>query len=293
MGSFLTADRNEPVNFEVNRTTKKFIEYYVSALESLHYISLEFNRMDYEDSEKERMEKAKVNKYLTSKESEKVRKMAYDKIKLEDMFKPNKWSTGFMDLFDDVKLPYFDNQGILRHSSPNSLLKGFYESLYSSSGYIKFGFADRTEETMIVKGNALSKRNKAKADYSNRFIREELERLTDKMMEYFLSRTALLYYKYPKPLPSDGSNASREYFSIFSKMKIPLLELVLVDAGKSFEDSTYEIKKQYIKFGDAIDKKISELGYSSYVLSDEDDEIRSLNWLVWINFARQTLQKTQ
>ena len=289
MGSFLYADINEPLKYAVNRTTKKFLEYYVSALESLHYISLDFSRMDYEDKEKRKIEKAR-SKFLTFKESEDVKKKAYKYIKLEDLFKPNKWSTEFIDMFDQVNLPYFDSSGKLMHSSPNSLLKEAYESLYLSSGYAKFGFAEGPEKTMIIKGNALIKRGKSKADYSNKSIREELETLTNKMMEYFLSRTSLLYYEFTKPMVDKDSNISKEYLSVFNKMKIPILELELVDPGESFQDSTYKTKKRYLKFVDAIEKKVSEMGYISSSFSNEEQEIRRLRWLVGFNFARKTLR---
>ena len=296
MGSFLYADINEPLKYAVNRTTKKFLEYYVSALESLHYISLDFSRMDYEDKEKRKIEKAR-SKFLTFKESEDVKKKAYKYIKLEDLFKPNKWSTEFIDMFDQVNLPYFDSSGKLMHSSPNSLLKEAYESLYLSSGYAKFGFAEGPEKTMIIKGNALIKRSKSKADYSNEFIREELETLTNKMMEYFLSRTSLLYYEFTEPMVNKDSNISKEYLSVFNtvfnKMKIPVLELELVDPGESFQDSTYKTKKRYLKFVDAIEKKVSEMGYISSSFSNEEQEIRRLRWLVGFNFARETLQNKQ
>lgn len=289
MGSFLYADINEPLKYAVNCTTKKFLEYYVSALESLHYISLDFSRMDYEDKEKRKIEKAR-SKFLTFKESEDVKKKAYKYIKLEDLFKPNKWSTEFIDMFDQVNLPYFDSSGKLMHSSPNSLLKEAYESLYLSSGYAKFGFAEGPEKTMIIKGNALIKRGKSKADYSNKSIREELETLTNKMMEYFLSRTSLLYYEFTKPMVDKDSNISKEYLSVFNKMKIPILELELVDPGESFQDSTYKTKKRYLKFVDAIEKKVSEMGYISSSFSNEEQEIRRLRWLVGFNFARKTLR---
>ena len=286
---FLSAGGNEPLKLEVNLTTKKFLEYYVSALESLHYISLDFKRMGYEDKEKERMEKLNDDKPLTFKESDEVRRKAYSRIKLEDLFQPNKWSTGFIELFDEVKLPYFDNYGKLRHSSPNSLLNEFYESL-SLHGYGKFGFANRLEETMIVKGKALIKRNNSKADYSDGLIREELERLNNKMMEYFLSRTAILYSEYSKPMVDNESNVSREYFSTFDKMKIPLLELTLIEKGGRFWGLT---QKQYINFGEAINKKVSGLGYNPHIISYEEEEIRSLSWLVGFNFARETLQEME
>ena len=292
MGSFLYADINEPLKYAVNRTTKKFLEYYVSALESLHYISLDFSRMDYEDKEKRKIEKAR-SKFLTFKESEDAKKKAYKHIKLEDLFRPNKWSTEFIDMFDQVNLPYFDSSGKLMHSSPNSLLKEAYESLYLSSGYAKFGFAEGPEKTMIIKGNALIKRGKSKADYSNKSIREELETLTNKMMEYFLSRTSLLYYEFTKPMVDKDSNISKEYLSVFNKMKIPILELELVDLGESFQDSTYKTKKRYLKFVDAIEKKVSEMGYISSSFSNEEQEIRRLRWLVGFNFARETLQNKQ
>ena len=74
--SFLGADRNEPVKFEGNRTTEKFLEYYISALESLRYVSLDFKRMDYEDEEEERIRKSRPDKPLTFKESEDIEKRA-------------------------------------------------------------------------------------------------------------------------------------------------------------------------------------------------------------------------
>ncbi len=293
MGYFLYADMHEPLKYAVNCTTKKFLEYYVSALESLHYISLDFGRMDYEDKEERRIKKARSKNFLTHKESEEVEKKAYKHIKLEDLFRPNKWSTGFMNMFDQVNLPYFDGSGKLMYSSPNSLLKEAYESLYLSSGYAKFGFVEGPEKTMIIKGNALIKRSKSKADYPNKSIRRELETLTNKMMEYFLSRTSLLYYEFTKPMVDKDSNISKEYLSVFNKMKIPILELELVDPGESFQDSTYKTKKRYLKFVDAIEKKVSEMGYISSSFSNEEQEIRTLRWLVGFNFARETLQNKQ
>ena len=286
--SFLSADRNEPIKFEVNRTTKKFLEYYISALESLRYVSLDFKRMDYEDEEEERIKKFRPDKPLTFKESKDIKKRAYKRIKLEDLFKPNEYSTGLIDLFDEVKLPYFDQVGKLNYSSPNVLLNESHVNLYDHRN-LKFGFTDRLEETMIVKGNALIKRNKSKVDYSNELIREELQRLTNRMIEYFLSRTLILYSEYSKPV--NKSNVSSEYFSMFNKMKIPVLELTLVNKGESFRDSTYEAKKQYLKFGDAIAKKVSESRYNLRSFSDEEEEIYWLNWLVGLNFAREILQK--
>ncbi|MCL4362289.1 hypothetical protein M1585_02295 [Candidatus Parvarchaeota archaeon] len=296
MVTFLRTDRNEPLKLEVNRTTEKFLGYYVSALESLHYISIDLKRMKYEDREKERMQKAKAGKPLTFKESEEVKKKAYSRIKLEDMFKPSKWSTGFIELFDEVKLPYFDISGKLRHSSPNSLLNEVYESLYSShrdNGIFQFVFINRLEETMIAKGNALTKRSKSKDDYSNGFVREELKRLTNRMMEYFLSRTAILYSEYYKPGADNKSNISREYFSIFNKMKIPLLEPAFTEMEGSFQDPKYEIKKQYLKFGEAIDKKVSGLRYDLNIISYEEKEIPRLDELVWFNFAKEILQEME
>lgn len=293
MGNFLDVNRNEILKSEVNRTTEKFLGYYISALESLHYISLDFKRMEYEDKEKESMQKAKDDKPLTFKESEEVKKKAYSRIKLEDLFKPSKWGTAFMELFDGVNLPYFDSSGKLRLSSPNILLNGVNKNLDFYSSYRQFGFVDRLEETMIVKGNALTKRSKSKADYSNGFIREELDRLTNKMMEYFLSRTSILYNEYPKLITENKSNISREYFSMFNKIKIPILEPAFTEMEGGFQDSTYEIKKQYLKFGEAINKKVSELGYNPHIISYEEEEIRSLSWLVGSNFARETLREME
>ncbi len=292
--SFLSADRNEPVKFEVNRTTKKFLEYYISALESLHYVSLDFKRMDYEYEEEERIKKSRPDKPLTFKESEyiekRAKKRAYKRIKLEDLFRPNEYSTALIDLFDEVKLPYFDQEGKLNYSSPNVLLNESYVNLYDHRN-IKFGLTNRLEETMIVKGNALIKRNKSKVDYSNELIREELQRLTNRMIEYFLSRTLILYSEYSKPV--NKSNVSSEYFSMFNKMKIPVLEFTSVNRGESFQDSIYKAKKQYLKFGDAIAKVAKEVSESRYDphSSDEEEEIYWLNWLVGLNFAREILQK--
>ena len=285
MVTILSADENETLKLEVNRTTEKFLEYYISALESLHYISIDFKRIKYEDKER-------ANKPLTFKESEEVRRKAYSRIKLEDLFQPNKWSTGFIELFDEVKLPYFDSSGKLSRSSPNSLLNEFYESL-SLHGYGKFGFANRLEETMIVKGKALIKRNNSKADYSDGLIREELERLNNKMMEYFLSCTVMLYDEYCEPRINKGSNVSKEYFSIFNKIEIPLLQPAMISKGENFLGSKYEIKKQYLKFGEAICKKISGLRYDIHSIPYEDEKIRILSWVAGVNFARGTLQEME
>lgn len=287
MGLFLLAESDELVKSEVNRTTKKFLEYYVSALESLHYIALDFNRMDYEDRERKRIEKAKADRPLTSKESDGLIKRAYNHIRLEDLFKPDGWSTRFIKLFDEVKLPYFDHSGKLTHRSPNSLLHETYDSLYTVYGFSRFGFPDRLEETIIVKGNALIKKAKSKADYSNGLIHEELERLTNKMMEYFLSRTAILYSEYTDLMTNPKPSISREYFSAFSKMKIPVLEDVLINIGDRF----LKTKKQYLKLSDAIDKKVSNLGYNPHALSYTEEEIRRLSWLVGQYFAKETLNK--
>lgn len=289
--SFLGADRNEPVKFEVNRTTEKFLEYYISALESLRYVSLDFKRMDYEDEEEERIRKSRPDKPLTFKESEDIekraKKRAYKRIKLEDLFKPNEYSTGLIDLFDEVKLPYFDQEEKLNYSSPNVLLNESYANLYDMSP--KFGLTNRLEEIMIVKGNALIKRNKSKVDYSNGLIREELQRLTNRMIEYFLSRTLILYSEYSKPV--NKSNVSSEYFSMFNKMKIPILELTLVNRGESFH-LIYKVKKQYLTFGDAIEKITKKvLTYDPRSFSDEEEEIYRLDRLVGLNFAREILQK--
>ncbi|MCL5009934.1 MAG: hypothetical protein M1433_03090, partial [Candidatus Parvarchaeota archaeon] len=119
-------------------------------------------------------------------------------------------------------------------------------------------------------------------DYSSGLIQEELQRLTNRMIEYFLSRTLILYSEYSKPV--NKSNVSSEYFSMFNKMKIPVLELT----------STYKAKRQYLKFGDAIAKiakKVSESRYNLRGFSDEEEEIYWLDWLVGLNFAREILQK--
>ncbi len=297
MGYFLYADGKKPVKYAVNRTTKKFLEYYVSALESLHYISLDFDRMDYEDKEKTRIEKARPGKPLTFKELERVKEKAYKHIKLEDLFEPNKWSTGFIEIFDKVNLPYFDdsekliystNSGKLTYSTPNNLLREY--------GWPIPGFTDRLEETMIVKANALTKRGKSAADHPDKLISEELRRLTDRMMEYFLTRTAILYYEYSNSRAYNGPSMSREYFSIFNQIKIPVIESDFVRKGKRFNDVTFKTKIQYIKFGDAITKKVSELSKSGYdppIYSEEDYEIYELSWLVGSNFAKEILEKIQ
>ena len=84
---------------------------------------------------------------------------------------------------------------------------------------------------------------------------------------------------------------SSEYFSMFNKMKIPILELTLVNRGESFH-LIHKVKKQYLTFGDAIEKITKKvLTYDPRSFSDEEEEIYRLDRLVGLNFAREILQK--
>ena len=56
---------------------------------------------------------------------------------------------------------------------------------------------------------------KAARTIFNGFVREELKRLTNRMMEYFLSRTAILYSEYYKPGADNKSNLSFLFGLVF------------------------------------------------------------------------------
>jgi hypothetical protein len=265
MGSLLYADRYNSLESEVNRTTEKFVTYYVSALEALHYSSLERDRVDYADKEKKKAMKAEHA--ISFEELGKINNTSYKRLKLEDLFRPDSLSTALIALFDEVELPYFDEEGKLKHSSPNHLLKKFYEGLYN---YGKMIFPNDAQKTMIVKGNALIKRNRTKAHYS--CIREEFNGLTDKMTIYFLNRLYRLY-------GTSNSDTAREYFSIFGKMKMPALEFIVTSTEGSFQDWEGETRRRDLSFGNAIALRLARLYDPTSIryLSDKEEELLELD----------------